>query len=205
MQTIFVLGAWSSGTTAVTGYIERLGAYSCPPHLMTNDPRTPNAHEPLELRSELISCIEETTLQPLVENPEERFKTFLAKWLPARQREAADSGAQAVVVKHPLSAFFLAEIAAVCDPTYLVVTRDFEAIEKTRSRRNWPASFGRQGAEIIYGTIFGSLMQSEHSFYTIAFRDFLQTPAERARMRAYLGLDAAGQALDTAEGWIRRD
>lgn len=45
MKNIVIIASWSSGSTAITGYLDKCGAYSCPPHLNTVDERTPNSYE----------------------------------------------------------------------------------------------------------------------------------------------------------------
>ena len=205
MQTILVLGSWSSGTTAVTGYIHRLGAYSCPPHFITNDPRTPDSHEPLELRNILSGCIDEATFKPLVAGHSKVLKDFLNVWYPAKQAEAKASGHQVLVLKHPLTALFLSEFIEICNPICLVVTRSFQDIENTRMRRGWPPQFGQNGAKVIYGSVFGALMQFEKSFYTISFKEFLHSTRERENMRTYLNLTKDTNAIESAERWIRHD
>ena len=65
METVIVLGSWSSGSTALTGYIQRLGAYTCPPHCTTFDERTPDSFESIDFRNALASCIDELTLSKI--------------------------------------------------------------------------------------------------------------------------------------------
>jgi hypothetical protein len=204
MQTILVLGSWSSGTTAVTGYIHRIGAYSCPPHFITNDPRTPDSHESIELRNILIRCINESTLKPQVHEHSKIFKEFLRVWIPAKQAEAKANGYQALVLKHPLTAFFIIEFVEICNPMCLVVTRGFQDIENTRIRRRWPTQFGQQGANVIYGTIFGALMHCEKSFYTVSFREFLRSSDDRKNLRKYLNVAMDEKGIESAESWLRR-
>lgn len=205
MQTILVLGSWSSGTTAVAGYVQKLGAYSCPPHWMTNDPRTRDSYESLELRYILTKCIDEVSFNPTTPDYAEVFKDFMRGWFPAKQAEAKASGARALVLKHPLTAFFLNEIDEICNPKYLLVTRGFQDIETTRMRRGWHPTLGQQGAKVIYNVICGTLMQSEKSFYAISFRDFLHSEDERKRMRDYLAIPGSDEDVARAEGWIRYD
>ena len=205
METILVLGSWSSGTTAVTGYINRLGAYSCPPHFITNDPRTPDSYEPLELRNILAGCIDEATLKPLIAEHSKVLKDFLRSWYPAKQAEAKASGYQVIVLKHPLTALFLTEFIEICNPKCLVVTRGFQEIENTRIRRGWAPQFGQKGANVIYGSIFGALMHCERSFYTISFKEFIQSALERESMRTYLNISKDEKGIESAERWVRDD
>ena len=60
MKTVIIIASWSSGSSAVAGYIDKCGAYSCPPHLNTIDERTPNSYEPLAYKKELSKLFEST-------------------------------------------------------------------------------------------------------------------------------------------------
>lgn len=205
MQTILVLGSWSSGTTAVTGYIQRLGAYSCPPHWLLNDPRTPDTYESVEFREILIKCINEHSFTPSIPEHTKVFKDFIRAWFPAKQAEAKAIGVQAIVLKNPLAAFFLNEINEICSPKYLLVTRGLKDIENTRFRRRWVPTYGQQGAKVIYSVIFDTLIKIEKSFHAISYYDFLYSESERGKMREYLAIKAADNYVDRAEGWIRHD
>ena len=44
-KVIVILSSWSSCSTAMTGFFDRCGGHSCPPHFQTNDQRTPTAYE----------------------------------------------------------------------------------------------------------------------------------------------------------------
>ena len=63
MKNIVIIASWSSGSTAITGYLDKCGAYSCPPHFNTNDERTPNSYEPLAYRNELSKLFDEFSFQ----------------------------------------------------------------------------------------------------------------------------------------------
>ena len=58
MKAVVIIASWSSGSTAVTGYLDKCGAYSCPPHLNTIDKRTPNSYESIEYGTELAKLFE---------------------------------------------------------------------------------------------------------------------------------------------------
>ena len=58
MKTILILCPWSSGSTAVAGFLDRCGGHTCPPHFSTNDPKTPNPYESLALSNSLKKLID---------------------------------------------------------------------------------------------------------------------------------------------------
>lgn len=205
METVIVLGTWSSGSTALTGYIQRLGAYSCPPHYITTDERTPDSYESMEFIKALASCVDERTLS--IKKPSSEFFNFFEKWLPAKQDEARKAGHQAIVLKHPLSAFMIPEIIKTCNPTFVVVTRQFDAIEKTRQRRHWHEGAGSIGAGRIYSTLFSGLIEANQSYFTISFDDFCNSENVRATLRNHLPTPLCSPSpinLEAAEKWIRR-
>lgn len=201
MKTLIVLGNWSSGSTAVTGYIERLGAYTCPPHVATRDERTPNSHESRPFRNALAACVDELTLKQIA--PKTQFAQWFGPWLEQERAKARAVGAEVIALKHPLAGFFIPELVQVCDPEFLVVTRQFAAIEKTRVRRRWAPVYGAQGAKVVYSSLFSALMQAKKSYYAIAYEEFLASSARRAELRAYLPEPLRNADISAAEGWIR--
>lgn len=201
VQVSVILGAWSSGSTAMTGYIERLGGYSCPPHVMTNDERTPNSHEPKVLRDSLAKCVDEMTLKMRLKD-RQVFRDWFAKWLYAEKQKAAREGYDHIVLKHPLTAFFIEDIEAVAQPRWVVITRPFEAIENTRLRRRWHPVYGKAGANVIYSRIFSVLMNHSITALCMNFDAFRKHADERARLEAYLGLAPTAEQRDQANAWI---
>jgi hypothetical protein len=203
IQVSVILGSWSSGSTAMTGYIERLGAYSCPPHVMTNDERTPNSHESKVLRDSLVQCVDEMTLKMRL-NDRQVFRDWFVKWLQAEKQKAAHQGYRHIVLKHPLTAFFIEDIEAVCQPRWVVITRPFEAIESTRLRRRWHPVYGKAGANVIYNRIFNLLMNHSIAALCMNFDAFRQQADERIKLEAYLGLAPTAEQRDQADAWIVR-
>ena len=202
-SVIFVLGPWSSGTTAVTGFIARNGAWSCPPHFRVNDPRTPDTHESAEFRAMLAGLISERTLEPTRPDYRSLFRAWFAPWLDDQWREAQAQGCAPLVLKHPLTAFFLDEIEALCEPRYCLVLRDLAAIEATRRRRGWAAHFGASGAKGLYSHIFTDLVRAERSCLSIGYDRFRQDPRLRGDLVRYCGLTPSPAQREAADRWVR--
>lgn len=202
MDTVIVLGTWSSGSTALTGYIERLGAYSCPPHVKTFDERTPNSHESLEFRNALAQCVDELTLRAL--RPATEFGAWFGPWLEEKKAVAAAAGHNVIALKHPLAAFMVPQLASQADVMFIVVTRRFASIEATRQRRKWHPTYGAAGAGKVYSALFSGLMESGQSYYTISFEDFLESEAARGTLRAQLPSAISTASTDSAESWLRK-
>lgn len=202
IEHIVVLGSWSSGSTALTGYLERLGAHSAPPHQPTNDPRTPDSHEPRALRNALAARRDEFSLEPRdTELPP--FREWLAPWLAAEQERARDLGLTHIVLKHPLLAFFTEDLRAVCSPRLLIVTRPVDDIEASRQRRQWHPVYGRAGAGPIYNQIFTACMQALPEALMLGYDAFRTDEALRTRLRHWLGLQPDADTLAQAEQWLR--
>src|SRR5450631_2245828 len=155
IKTILAPSSYSSGSTAITGFLEQCGAYACPPLTATNDPLTPSAKEPLEYRNILVSCVDEFSLRK--QKPNSVFLEFFVKWHPIQLLKAAEAGSKAIVLKHPLQAFFLDEIFSICDPRLVLVHRPFDRIEATRLRRKWHPIYGKAGAQVIYNSLYSKL------------------------------------------------
>ena len=62
MRLLLVCGPWGSGTTAVAGLLERLGAIGFGPYFHTNDPHTGNAYELIPFRDLIRRFVSEATL-----------------------------------------------------------------------------------------------------------------------------------------------
>lgn len=201
LPVLCVLGTWSSGTTAVTGYLKNLGAYSCPPHVGTNDPRTPDSFESLEFRNRCAATVDEATFADIGDR--QKFCDELQGWIKQKSHEALQSECSHVVLKHPLSAFLISEIHEACAPKWIVVTRPFDKIEATRRRRNWLPYYGAQGANKVYSTLFSSLIQIEASYFSVSFAEFLSSSATREQLISYSGVITDTDGKARAEKWLR--
>jgi len=201
MQTIFVLGTWSSGSTALTGYLERLGAYTCPPHIHTRDERTPNSHESVEFRNLLAGFRDEFSLKEI--SSDSKFRSVFMDWHDKQKEKARMSGASVMALKHPLSAFFVPQLASLENSSFLVITRRFSEIERTRERRNWLPVYGALGAARIYSAMMSGLIEAQVSFQTVAFRDFLNEAEVRQKLRENLPKTLTEADVGEAESWLR--
>jgi hypothetical protein len=201
IKTILVLSSFCSGSTAVTGFLEQCGAYACPPLTATNDPLTPSAKEPVEYRNALVDCIDEFSLRK--QKPDSVFLEFFIKWHPVQLSKAAEAGSKAIVLKHPLQAFFLDEIFRVCDPRLVVVHRPFNKIEATRLRRNWHAVYGRAGARVIYNALYAKLHETSKSHISIPYESFLGDFGIQSDLLAFCSINPAPAELAEARKFLR--
>jgi len=201
IKTIIVLGSYSSGTTAVAGYLAKLGAFTSPPHQLTKDPKTPDAYESKAFRDTLVGLVDELTLTKKRDAPS-AFSEWFSGWVAAQKALALEKGCSHVLLKHPLAAFFIDDIQRACQPVFLVVTRQLEAIEKSRLRRGWHPVFGRQGAKVIYNTIFDALIESGISAMIVDYESFRDDPAMGGRLALWAGMDPAPDILAAARKWV---
>lgn len=201
IHVVCVLGNWSSGTTAVTGYLSRLGADTCPPHCLTNDHRTPDSYESVAFRNACARTFDEITFEKI--GSRKGFQSWLSDWICERKKNAKSAGFSHIVLKHPLSALLVREINEACAPNWIVVTRNFNEIENTRLRRRWYPSYGAAGAKKIYGSGFSRLIAEGNSFYSISFSDFIAKLTTRERLVDYIGMTPTETQKITAESWIR--
>lgn len=201
IRNVVILSAWSSGSTAVAGYLARLGVHTAPPHQATGDPLTPDSHESRALRRALTQRIDELGLQPRTACDLPPFGDWLREWITAEHEHAAEMGATHMLLKHPLLAFFIDDLRAVCDPRFVIVTRDLEAIERTRQRRGWHPVYGRSGATVLYQRIFSACLDGSLEALVCPFDRFRHREAMRTDLCRWLGMDDAQR--ETADAWIR--
>lgn len=201
IKTILVLSSYSSGSTAITGFLEQCGAYACPPLTSTNDPLTPSAKEPVEYRNILVSCIDEFSLRKI--RPNSVFLEFFAKWHPIQLSKASEVGSKAIVLKHPLQGFFLDEIFQVCDPKLVLVHRPFNSIEATRLRRQWHPVYGKAGAQIIYNSLYATLHEGSRSYLSVPYESILTNSAIQEELLSYCSISPAPSELTEARKFLR--
>ncbi len=202
VKVTLVLSSWSTGSTSVAGFLDKAGAYTCPPHLHTVDDLTPNAYEPLEYQEALAKCVDNMTLQQ--KGRIEDFVAFFVPWLDRQKALARQAGSSCIVIKQPLQATLLPILNSLVDCRYVVVTRPYDDVENTRIRRNWHPVRGQLGATAIYGMIHDYLQSDSKSYLTIAYKNFLKDPSTRDMLLAYVGLTPTTEQRAEADGWLRR-
>jgi hypothetical protein len=199
---LVVLAPWSSGSSAVTGILERLGGFTCPPHFQTYDPLTPSSFEPAVLRQILLKHIDEHALA--IKGNRLRLGVEIQQWLARAVRDAG-SDEPPVVVKHPLLSMLVPELSSIIQPLFIVVRRPYADIERTRQRRDWPAIYGRIGAGILYDRIYSDLAALDMAFCDLYFPDLLAHPErEIARLAEYAGLAGDTDKFRDALEFLRR-
>ena len=121
MRPIIVIAPWSSGSTAVAGFLHHCGAYTCPPHHHTSDNLTPNSYEPLRYGESLRELFDEVTLQK--KGSVGKFKHFFEEFYSHESEISQSLAFQTVALKHPLQTFILPYLNTFLDPKYVLVTR----------------------------------------------------------------------------------
>ena len=175
-KVIVILSSWSSGSTAMTGFFDRCGGHSCPPHFQTNDQRTPTAYENKDYVDALHNFIDTDSKESLFAKKGDikKFLGFFEQWFTSQVTISRNIGKQFLVLKHPLQIFVLEEIESYFDPKYIVLTRSLEKIEQTRVRRNWPEVFGKKGASILYDEINTYFEKKQNLFFQSSTNHFLK-------------------------------
>ena len=199
-KVVAILGSWSCGSTALTGYIARCGANTCPPHQRTNDPRTPDSHEPKALRDALAARINELSLKK-IDYSGSAFREWFSEWLIEEAMKCPEPN-PVILLKHPLLAYFITDIQAIAQPYWLVITRPLARIEATRKRRGWHPVYGEAGAKVLYGRIFSTLMNQNLSARCVAFDEFQRSPDFRDQLITSLGLQPKADQYAAAETWL---
>lgn len=199
---LIVLGPWGSGTTAVSGILDHLGAFTCPPHFKTNDPRTPSAYEPAQLRSILLRHIDEQAV--MISGNRLQLISEIQQWIGQTiQKEGFDN--RLVVLKHALLTLIIPELIALFQPKFIVVRRPYADIERSRARRQWPPIYGYFGARMIYERIYSDLLANNTlSFMDIHLPELLSRPdAEIARIADFAEVGCTADQLKQAREFLR--
>ncbi|MFU7528111.1 hypothetical protein [Qipengyuania sp. ASV99] len=201
LPVICVLGSWSSGTTAVAGYIAKAGAWPCPPHFLINDDKSPESLESAALRARCQDVFDERTLIKV--GSVRDFTAWLGPWLQEQSHIACDAGRTHIVIKHPLLSLLVRPVSECCEAKWVMVTRPLEQIEATRIRRKWPVIYGELGAKTLYPAAFSALVRLGQSHVTLSFPEFLSSPANRKATLGWLGMAPDSSQHHAAESWLR--
>lgn len=199
---IIVLGPWSSGSTAVTGILDHLGAFTCPPHFKTNDPRTPYAYEPEMLRNILLRHIDEQAL--IVSGNRLQLISEIQQWLGQTLQKAGCDN-RVVALKHPLLSIIVPELITLLQPKFIVIRRPYTDIERTRARRQWPPIYGYLGARMIYDRIYSDLVANNNlGFLDLHLPDLLSRPdQEISRIADFADLASNSDRIKDARAFLR--
>ena len=185
----------------MTGVLDKLGAYTCPPHHRTDDPRTPTSYEPEELRKILAEYVNEPLLG--VAGDRVKMSQDIQAWFDRTVPPSHKDGV--VVIKHPLLSLMIPNLISTYRPKFIVVRRPYADIERTRIRRKWPVNYGYFGARILYGEIYASLIGYDVSFMDIFYPDVLSNPdREVDKIAEFAGLDADRKLRREAADFVRR-
>ncbi len=208
MKVILVCGPWGSGTTAVAGLLDRLGAIGFGPYLQTNDPRTPNAYEFIPFREWVRRHVSVETLSYRGSRPEdiEADLRALRGRIERQEFGAYDPAASPpIFLKSPASAFLLPQICRVFDVKLISVIRPLRQIEQTRLRRGWPRHHGEMGAEVIYSHLSRMIDLRAHPHMRVDYAEIVGSPLDLARRLAeFAELKAGPDQIQRAAGFIRR-
>lgn len=208
MKLLLVCGPWGSGTTAVAGLLERLGAVGFGPYFHTRDPRTPNSYELLPFRELVAHFASEATMSLLdgtAEQVEAALRDFRRR-IDKNEFGPYDSGSSPpIFLKYPLSALVLPQICRVFETKLISVLRPLAQIERTRLRRNWAARYGEQGAEVIYQHLARVIDAGAYPHLRVKYDELLRSPAYVARRLAHFAeLKASREEIERAAAFITR-
>lgn len=178
-RLILVCGPWSSGTSALAGFLGRAGLIVPGPYVVVNDARTPATFEMQAFRQVLRGLASEQTLVRRVAPAQAlaALRDFRDGALAEACRAAGLQDDQPVLLKHALAVLFLPELAQLFDLQLVGVLRPYEAIEETRRRRQWPAIFGQAGATRLYSEMFKYLVDAATPYCLVRYADLMADPS----------------------------
>tara|TARA_X000000950_G_C13879886_1_gene646444 strand:+ start:295 stop:867 length:573 start_codon:yes stop_codon:yes gene_type:complete len=189
----------------MTGFFDRCGGHSCPPHFQTNDQRTPTAYENKDYVDALHKFIDTDSKGPLFtqKGDVKEFLGFFEQWFTSQVTISRNIGKQFLILKHPLQIFVLDQIEPHFEPKYIVLTRSLEKIEQTRVRRNWPEVFGKKGASILYSEINTYFEKKQKPFFPIEYEQFLTNEKNRKELLIFCELEISTEKIKEGEDWLR--
>ena len=206
MKTIVILSSFSSGSTALAGFLERCGAHTCPPHMITSDKRTPLSYENIFLKDALEELFDtrDTANQFEAKGCITSFHEFFGNWYQNQLATCKGVGKKFIVIKNPLLTFTLPAVNPQLEnPFYLILKRPFDKIENTRVRRNWAPLFGKTGAKIIYQNIAKQIEELNLTHVDVYFETFCKNAKERLNTIKACQIETHPDKLRQASDWLR--
>ena len=202
-KVIVILSSWSSGSTAMTGFFDRCGGHSCPPHFQTNDQRTPTAYENKDYVDALHKFIDTDSKDSLFAKKEilKSFRIF-EQWFPSQVTISRNLGKQFLVLKHPLQIFVLEEIESYFDPKYIVLTRSLEKLNRPVFEETGRKYLAKKEHRFFTMKSIHTLKKNKNLF-PIEYESFLKKEQLRKEMLEFCELKIPAEKLKEAEDWLR--
>ena len=178
-RLVLVCGPWSSGTSAMAGFLGQAGVAAPGPFVEVNDALTPATYEMQAFRRVLQSLASEQSLQRTATPAQAltALREFRDRALTRACTAAGLREDQPVLLKHALAVLFLPELAQLFDLQLVGVLRPHAEIEATRVRRKWPPQYGQAGAVQMYGEFFRHLVDTATPYCLVRYGDLMVEPA----------------------------
>jgi len=207
IKLILVCGPWGSGTSAVAGMLEALGARGVGRYLRTGDERTPVTFESIAFRTTVQRYVSEDELARRAGSGTAALNGLrrLRRDIELQKHGSYNPFASGpIFFKYPLSALLLPEICEVFDTRLVYVVRSLDEIERTRARRLWRANLGRAGAEVIYAAMDRFAKTQARPILRITYANLRSATAQCARELAdFAGLEPDPSSLERAIEFVR--
>ena len=205
---ICILAPWSSGSSALAGFLHHCGAHTCPPHFFSNDERTLNTFESLSYRNQLHELIkiqfpdkDKCSFHPSTKR--DAFEDFFSEWIQSQSEIATNLNKTHIVLKHALQTFALNSLTKFIEPKFIVLERPVEEIEKTRERRNWTAEHGKLGAMSIYSETRNYFDRTKTAHFIISFDEFRKKEKTREALLKFCEMSPHIDQLKNANSFLR--
>jgi hypothetical protein len=224
VKLLLICGPWGSGTSAVAGVLDRLGAVGLGPYFQVNDRRVENSYESLSFREFMQNLIgrrmsparsgldAEANLARFFPSPEQNadIEHELREYRNRLENEEIGLGAttaQPLFLKYPLACLVIPQICKIFDTRLIYVVRPIRDIEATRKRRRWHPHTGAPGAEVIYSRMFTTFVNEAYPTTIVRYARIVAAPFECAQeLAVFSGLGCtSAQIEDAARSFTRND
>ena len=197
-----MIASWSSGSSALTGFLHHCGAYACPPHQQTNDIRTPSSFEPFHYARELRKLFDEFSFRK--KGNMEEFKNFFDKFWKEETQKAFKAGFTSIVLKHPLQVLIMPYLNNRLQPLFVFCTRPFNEIESSRKRRKWHPVYGEYGAKKLNSIAVEYLIANSCPYFSISYYSLVHDNSVRNKLLHFCGLEPNIHMLNNAESFLNK-
>ena len=211
LKVILVCGPFGSGTSVVTGLLDRMGVLGLGPYFETDDPKTENTYESVEFREIIRNALGYPSqpglpfTAPVTGAVQSGLRSLQTRIVQQEFGPFDLRSPKLIFLKYPMSAFVIPQICEVFDTKLIYVMRPLEDIERTRLRRNWPPYYGSEGAALIYEQMSAIQKHHSHQIMNIDYKDLLTSPMVQAsNIAVFAGLDLCPAELQNAVDFVRK-
>lgn len=198
---ILVCGAWGSGTTEISCFLEGLGIVFPEPYIESDSYYKGKSRETASFRESILKFVQEENLIPPTEKDE--ITNTLSNNKLELFKDRSDEFRYGLCA--PTSSAVLKELESVYSLTIIFCLRDYQSIDREARALNWPEHFDWEGASIINNQCLNFLATTNSRYTILRYKDIYEKPAAVSNaLCKFVGLNKNKNQIHSASLMLRK-